>query len=1429
MRNRNWRSRALCTVVATSLLALGGPLLSATAAGGPNIAVGDATAASSSHGEYGAANITDGNQGTYWQSGGSSLPQWVQTDLGATERIDEVVLRLPAGWESRDQTLSVQGSADGTSFSTLKTSATYAFDPGSGNTVTVSFPATQTRFVRVSITANTGWQAAQLSELEVHAAGESSTNLAAGRRLTASSSTGAYTPGNGNDGNKATYWESANNALPQWLQADLGSSRRVNRVVLRLPDGWPNRSQTLKIQASENGSDFTDLTAAKAYAFDAAGGQSATITFDAATARYLRVLVTANTGQPAAQVSELEVYGPETGDTQAPTAPANLAFTEPATGQIKLTWNESSDDTAVTGYDIYAGGELLTSVAGDVTTYTDIRPADTTVTYYVRAKDAAGNVSGNSNSVTRRADTGDTQAPTAPSNLALTEPAAGQIRLTWGASTDNEGVTGYDVYANNKLRKSVAGDVTTYTDTQPASANVTYFVRAKDAAGNVSGDSNSVIRNGTKDGSNLAVGKPISASSHIHTYVAENANDNSTSTYWEGAAGSYPNTLTLKLGANADVDSVVLKLNPDTGWSKRTQNIQVLGRAQDASALTSLVDAKDYVFDPASGGNSVTIPVGERAADVQLKFTSNTGATAGQIAEFQVVGTPAPNPDLEVTGLTTSPESPVESDEITVSATVRNSGAADAPAGKVALRLGDTKVATADVPALKAGEQSTVSASVGAREAGSYELSAVADEANEIIEQNETNNTYTRPDPLVVKPVQSSDLVAAAVTTSPSSPAAGDDVTFKVALKNQGTQDSADGSHAVTLALLDAKGDTVKTLTGAHSGVIAAGKTSPAVNLGTWKAANGSYSLKVTVADDANELPVKRENNTSTQPLFVGRGANMPYDMYEAEDGTVGGGATVVGPNRTIGDIAGEASGRKAVHLDKTGEYVEFTTKADTNTLVTRFSIPDAPGGGGIDATLNVYVDGVMKKALPLTSKYAWLYGAEASPGNSPGAGAPRHIYDEAHIMLGETVPAGSTIRLQKDAANTTDYAIDFVNLEQVSAVPNPDPAAYAVPAGFSHQDVQNALDKVRMDTSGKLVGVYLPPGDYQTSSKFQVYGKAVKVVGAGPWFTKFQAPTTQDNTDIGFRAEASAKGSTFANFAYFGNYTSRIDGPGKVFDFSNTSDIVIDNIWNEHMVCLYWGANTDRMTIKNSRIRNMFADGINMTNGSTDNLVSNNDARATGDDSFALFSAIDAGGADMKNNLYENLTTTLTWRAAGLAVYGGYNNTFRNIHIADTLVYSGITISSLDFGYPMNGFGTDPTTFENVSIVRAGGHFWNGQTFPGIWVFSASKVFQGIRVNNVDIVDPTYSGIMFQTNYVGGQPQYPIKDTVFTDVSVTGAHKSGDEFDAKSGFGLWANEMPEGGQGPAVGEVTFNGLKLSDNAVDIRNTTSTFKIIRNP
>ncbi|MET7371563.1 discoidin domain-containing protein [Micromonospora arida] len=1157
--------------------------------------------------------------------------------------------------------------------------------------------------------------------------------------MTASSYNQNYVAGNANDGNASTYWESANNAFPQWIQADLGATVSVDRVVLKLPPAsdWQTRTQTLSVLGSTNGSSFTTLKASAGYTFNPSSGNTATVSFTAASTRYVRVQVTGNTGWPAAQFSEVEVYG--------------------ATGST------------------------------------------------------------------------DTQAPSAPGNLAYTQPASGQIRLAWSASTDNVGVTGYDVYANGALRGSVNGSTLTYTDSQADSATVSYYVRAKDAAGNQSANSNTVTRTGTGNpptGSNLAIGKPISASGFVHTFVATNANDNNVATYWEGNGN--PSTLTVQLGANATLSQVVIKLNPDSAWGARTQNITVLGRDQGSSNFTTLVGAANYNFNPGSG-NTVTIPVSGAAADVRLSIASNTGAPAGQVAEFQVFGTPAPNPDLTVTGMAFSPSAPVETSTITLSATVRNAGSAASGATNVNFYLGSTRVGTASVGGLAAGASTTVSASIGTRDSGSYPLSAKVDESNTVVEQDDTNNSYTNPSPLVVAAVASSDLVASAVAWSPGNPSAGNTVTFSVSVRNAGNQASASGAHGITLTVLNESGTVVRTLTGSYSGVINAGATVGPISLGTWTAANGKYTVRVVLAVDGNELPVKQANNTSDRPLFVGRGANMPYDMYEAEDGVIGGGASVVGPNREIGDLAGEASGRRAVTLNSTGSYVEFTTRASTNTLVTRFSIPDAPGGGGINSTLNVYVNGTFHKAIDLTSRYAWLYGNEASPGNSPSAGGPRHIYDEANVMLNSTVPAGSKIRLQKDPANTTTYAIDFINTEQVAPIANPDPARYTTPTGFTHQDVQNALDRVRMDTTGNLVGVYLPAGNYSTSSKFQVYGKAVQVTGAGPWYTRFNAPSGQDNTDIGFRAENSAANSSFKNFAYFGNYTSRIDGPGKVFDFANVSNIVIDNIWNEHMVCLYWGANTDYMTIKNSRIRNMFADGINMTNGSTNNLVSNNDARATGDDSFALFSAIDAGGADMKDNIYENLTSTLTWRAAGVAVYGGYGNTFRNIYIADTLVYSGITISSLDFGYPMNGFGANPPTrFENISIVRAGGHFWGGQTFPAIWVFSASKVFQGIRVSDVDIIDPTYSGIMFQTNYVGGQPQNPITDTVFTNVSISGARKSGDAYDAKSGFAIWANPMPEAGQGPAVGSVTFNNLRLSNNAVDIQNPTTTFTINRN-
>ncbi len=1395
-------------------------------AAGSNLATGRSTSASSTNAPYTAGNLNDGDQGSYWESAGSSFPQWAQIDLGSATSVNQAVLKLPAGWGARTETLSVQTSSDGSTFSTLVASKGYDFAPAANNVVTINFAATTTRYLRLNITANTGWTAAQLSEFEIYGGTTSATtNLALNKTFTSSGYTQTYAPAGAGDGNQSSYWEGAN-AYPQWLQVDLGASVSVNKVVLKLPTAnWGLRKQTLAVQGSTNGTNFSDIVASAQYTFDPAASNTVNINFTAAGTRYLRLNITANTGGDNGQISELEVYGPTTGDITPPSAPSTLAYTQPAAGQIKLTWGASTDAVGVTGYDIYANNALLTSVSGTTLTYTDNQLATATVSYFVRAHDAAGNQSGNSNTVTRTGQAGgDTTPPTAPSNLAYTQPATGQIKLTWGASTDAVGVTGYDVYLGGNLLTTVAGNVLTYTDTQAGSATVSYYVKAHDAAGNQSAASNTVTRTGTVTGggTNLATGRPVTGSANTGTFIPAFANDNDLTTYFEGAA--YPSTLTVALGANADLTSVVVKLNPNAAWGLRKQTVQVLGREQSATGFTSLADAKEYTFDPASG-NTVTIPVSGRATDVRLSITTNTGAPGGQVAEFQVIGTQAPNPDLTVTSSSWTPAAPVETDPITVSATVKNAGTAASPASNVNFYLGSTKVGTASVGALAAGASVAVSANIGTQTAGPYSLVSKVDEANSVIELSDANNSYTDPTTLTVSPVQSSDLVASAVTWSPSNPAAGNPVTFSVTVKNQGTVATSSGAHAITLTLLDANNGTVKTLTGSVSGVIAAGASAAPVSMGTWTAVNGKYTVKTVLAADSTELTVKQANNTDSKAFFVGRGANMPYDMYEAEDGQIGGGAAVVGPNRTIGDLAGEASGRKAVTLNSTGSYVQWTTKASTNTLVTRFSVPDGTAG----KTLDIYVNGTLLKPITLTSHFAWLYGSETSPGNDAGSGGPRHIYDEAHIMLGTTVPAGAVIKLQKDAANTSQYAIDFVNTEQVAPIANPDATKYTVPAGFTQQDVQNAFDKVRSDTTG-LVGVYLPAGDYPTTNKFQISGKAIKVVGAGPWYTTFHTDAAQENTDAGFSVQPTANGSSFSGFSFFGNYTSRIDGPGKVFDLTDISNITIDNLWVEHTVCFVWATHIDHVTVTNSRVRDTFADGINLTNGSQNNLVSNVETRATGDDSFALFAATDHNSADLTGNVFQNLTSLLTWRAAGIAVYGGFGNTFKNLYVADTLCYAGVTISSLDFGYPFTGFGaTPPTTIENASLVRDGGHFWNGQVFPAIWVFSASKVFQGIRVNSVDIVDPTYSGIMFQTNYSGGTAQNPVTDTIFTDVSITGAKQSGDAYNAKSGYGIWANQLPEAGQGPAVGTAVFNHLTESGNFVDIQNTTSTFHITVNP
>jgi hypothetical protein len=135
-------------------------------------------------------------------------------------------------------------------------------------------------------------------------------DLAAGRPMTSSGFTDVYPEKNANDGDPDTYWESANNAFPQWLQVDLGRPSTVSRFLLRVPPGplWLQRTQTIQITGSMDGSNYFVILGPAGYSFDPVNANAVQVRFTQTTARYLRLTFTANTDWPAGQLSQWQVH-----------------------------------------------------------------------------------------------------------------------------------------------------------------------------------------------------------------------------------------------------------------------------------------------------------------------------------------------------------------------------------------------------------------------------------------------------------------------------------------------------------------------------------------------------------------------------------------------------------------------------------------------------------------------------------------------------------------------------------------------------------------------------------------------------------------------------------------------------------------------------------------------------------------------------------------------------------------------------------------------------------------------------------------------------------------------------------------------------------------------------------------------------------------
>ncbi|MER8157529.1 CARDB domain-containing protein [Streptomyces sp. NPDC094472] len=1047
-------------------------------------------------------------------------------------------------------------------------------------------------------------------------------NLALGRPVTASGAHGSYPASNVTDGSQSSYWEGPAGSFPQWVQVDLGNKADIDEVVLKLPASWESRTEGVRVQASADGQNFTTVVADARKDFSPSSGN--TVALDVtAEARYVRVQVTGNTGWNAAQLSEVEVRGE-------------------------------------------AGGE----------------------------------------------DPGDPPA-----------------------------------------------------------------------------------------GTNLALRKPIEASSTAQNYVASNANDGSTATYWEASGQS--STLTAKLGADADLTGVVVKLNPDPVWSTRSQSIQVLGRPAGESGFTSLKGRADYTFNPSQNKNTVTIPVTGRYADVRLQFFGNTGAGGGQVAEFEVVGAAAPAPDLTVTDLSWSPESPSETDAVTVEATVRNTGPVAAPATTVNVSLEGAVAGSGAVDALAPGASLKVPVKVGKRAMGSYTVSAVVDPTDTVAELDNTNNSRNAATKLVVGQAPGPDLEVTGITTNPSSPAVGAKVTFTVAVHNRGT--SAVPAGSVTRLTV---GET--TLNGT-AGAIPAGGTATVAISGDWTATNGGATLTATADATGTVAETNEDNNTFARSLVVGRGAAVPYTEYEAEDGRYDGTLLKTDAKRTFGhtNFATESSGRESVRLDTTGQYVEFTSTTPSNSIVVRNSIPDAAAGGGKEATISLYADGKFVRKLTLSSKHSWLYGTTDDPEgltNRPGGDA-RRLFDESHALLTDSYPMGTKFRLQRDAGDDAAfYIIDLVDLEQVAA-PATKPADcvsitdYGAVPNDGIDDADAIQRAVTADQEGQIPCVWIPAGQWRQEKKIltddpQDHGqynqmgiRDVTIRGAGMWHSQLYSLIPPQEAgginhphegNFGFDIDDNTK---ISDIAIFGSGTIRggdggaEGGVGLNGRFGKNTKIT--NVWLEHAnvgawvgrdysnIPELWGPG-DGLEFSGVRIRNTYADGVNFTNGTRNSSVYNSSFRNTGDDSLAVWAnkyVKDTSTDIGHDNHFRNNTIQLPWRANGIAVYGGYGNTIENNLISDTMNYPGIMLATDHDPLPFSG----QTLIANNGLYRTGGAFWGeAQEFGAITLFAQGQDIPGVTIRDTDIHDSTYDGIQFKTG--GGTMPGVRIENVTIDKSTNGS-----------------------------------------------------------
>ena len=533
------------------------------------------------------------------------------------------------------------------------------------------------------------------------------------------------------------------------------------------------------------------------------------------------------------------------------------------------------------------------------------------------------------------------------------------------------------------------------------------------------------------------------------------------------------------------------------------------------------------------------------------------------------------------------------------------------------------------------------------------------------------------------------------------------------------------------------------------------------------------------------QLPPTPRTVAALPPAADGRGAAVPFDTYEAEDAATTG--EIVGPDRTFGTIAAEASGRRAVRLARVGDSVDFILAKPADAITLRFSIPDGADGRGLDGRIGLYADGRKIADVPLTSRYSWFYGKYPFT-NQPADGGAHHFFDHVRMKLPRVVPAGARLSLRLDDTGELAWTVvDLVDLERVPSPKTPPPGALSVLA-FGADPLGARPSAAAFDAAlaaGRRGGrpVWVPPGEYRVERHLIL--DRVSLLGAGHWHSVLRGK------GVGLYGKLAKDGGSrdvvIRDLAIIGEVDERRDkeqlsGIGGALSRSTVSDL-----WLQHQkVGLWLDGPLDRLTVSRVRIYDQTADGVNFHGGVTNSVVEDSFIRNMGDDGLAMWShrVENAGNAFRRNTVISPVL------ANGIAIYGGRDITVSDNLVADTVTQGGgLHMGSRFDATPFRG----TIAFARNTVVRGGVLDPNWKFGVGaFWIYALDHPITAarIRVEDMVLIDSSYEAIQLMGKRITG--------VLFDDVRIRGTGTSALQLQAP-GSAVFRGVVATGLGGPGV------------------------------